>query len=152
SALTAIQTSLGSASYVANSSDPGAVSVTAATGALEGTYSVDVSDVGSYTNTASNTTLPAVSDPTATSISTSTDYTLTVDGNTFDIKPGGGSLMALAQAINGSSADVQASLVNVGNTSAPQYRLLVRSTNLGPVAIQLNDGTQDLLGTLNTGT
>jgi flagellar hook-associated protein 2 len=41
--------------------------------------------------------------------------------------------------------------VNTGSSGAPQYRLVVRSTSLGPVAIQLNDGAQDLLANLNTG-
>ncbi len=36
--------------------------------------------------------------------------------------------------------------------SAPDYRLSIQSTALGGVAIQLNDGTQNLLTTLSTGT
>jgi flagellar hook-associated protein 2 len=72
---------------------------------------------------------------------------LTVNGKTTTITPAGGSLMDLAQAINSASAGVQASIVNAGSS----YRLVVRSTNLAGDAIQLNDGSQDLLDTLTTG-
>jgi flagellar hook-associated protein 2 len=56
--------------------------------------------------------------------------------------------MDLAQAINTASAGVQASVVNTGSS----YSLVVRSTNLAGDSIQLNDGSQDLLDTLTTGT
>ena len=42
--------------------------------------------------------------------------------------------------------------MNVGSSSSPDYRLAVTSNNLGPDSIQLNDGTQNLLSTLSTGT
>src|ERR1019366_7262156 len=66
---------------------------------------------------------------------------------TTTITPAGGSLMDLAQAINSAAAGVQASIVNAGSS----YRLVVRSTNLAGEAIQLSDGSQDLLDTLTTG-
>lgn len=146
-----IDAALGTGSYGATSSDSSAVSASVGSGAMAGTYTLDVSSIGSYSSSISNDTLPAVADPTSTSISTSGDYTLTVGGQTFDIQPSDGSLMGLAQAINSSSAGVQASLVNVGGSGSPQYRLVLQSANLGPDNIQLNDGTNDLLGTLNGG-
>src|SRR5581483_2730916 len=151
SALDAIHASLGSASYSASSSDPGAVTANAGAGALEASYTLDITDIGPYSNTISDSNLPGVSDPTTSSFSDSTDYTLTIDGQTFDIQPSDGSLNALARAINESSADVEASLVNTGSSSAPQYRLVVRSSDLGPVSIQLNDGARDLLTGVHTG-
>jgi flagellar hook-associated protein 2 len=51
----------------------------------------------------------------------------------------------LAQAINTADADVQATVVNVGSNSAPDYRLSLQSNQLGPVTMQLSDGTQPLL-------
>jgi flagellar hook-associated protein 2 len=55
-------------------------------------------------------------------------------------------------AINNSGDGVQATIVNVGSTSSPDYRLAVTSDNLAPDSIQLTDTTgTDLLGTLSTG-
>ena len=36
-------------------------------------------------------------------------------------------------------------MVNVGGNSAPDYRLSLQSSQLGPVTMQLNDGTNNLL-------
>jgi flagellar hook-associated protein 2 len=151
---TAIQnldTATGPASYASTSSDPTAVKATIGSGAMAGTFTVDVVSLGSATSTLSGATLPAVSDPYSTSISTSTNFSLTVNGTSISILPKDGSLISLAQAINNSSADVQASLVNVGSSGAPNYRLAIRSNKLGADTIQLNDGTSDLLDTLSTG-
>ena len=149
-ALTNLQTALGSGSYGASSSDSSAVTASATSGALDATYTVDVNNLGSYSSSVSDPALPTVADPASTSISTSTDYTLTVNGKTFDIKPSANTLDSLALAINNAGAGVQASLVNTGGNAAPNYRLVVTSTELGADSIQLNDGS-DLLDTLNTG-
>src|SRR5581483_6552889 len=69
SALDAIHASLGSASYSASSSDPGAVTANAGAGALEASYTLDITDIGSYSNTISDSNLPGVSDPTTSSFS-----------------------------------------------------------------------------------
>ena len=42
--------------------------------------------------------------------------------------------------------------MNLGSPTAPDYRLVVQSTSLGNNAIQLNDGTNNLLNVLATGT
>ena len=147
SAIAAIGTALGPSSYSATASSS-AVSASVNSGALEGSYSIDVTDLGSYSTSISDPSLPAVTDPSSSSISTASTYTLTVNGTTTTITPGGSSLMDLAQAINSASAGVQASVVNTGSS----YSLVVRSTNLAGDSIQLNDGSQDLLDTLTTGT
>ena len=151
---TAIQnlgTATGPASYAATSSAPTSVTASVGSGAMSGTYSLDVVSLGSATSTLSAATLPAVADPYSTSISTSATFSLTVNGTAFTIQPKDGSLVSLAQAINNSAANVQASLVNVGNSGTPNYRLAIRSTKLNADTIQLNDGTSDLLDTLSTG-
>jgi flagellar hook-associated protein 2 len=117
-----------------------------------GTYSLNVIDAGSPTTSVSNTGLPTVADPSTTSISTSGTYTLTVNGSTVTVTPAANSLNALAQAINSSGAGVSATVINLGSPSAPSYTLSLQSTALGNIPIQLNDGTQDLLTTLSTGT
>ncbi len=120
--------------------------------ATAGTYTLNVISTGSPTTSVSNSSLPAVADPSATSISTSGSYTLSVNGSNFTITPTTNSLNALAQAINSSGAGVSATVLNLGSPSAPDYHLSLQSTALGSVPIQLNDGSQDLLSTLSTGT
>src|SRR5579863_6251913 len=115
-----------------------------------GTYTLNVINTGSPTTSISNASLPAVSDPSASSISTSGTYTLSVNGSNFTITPTTNSLNALAQAINSSGAGVSATVLNLGSPSAPDYNLSLQSTALGDIPIQLNDGT-NLLTTLSTG-
>ena len=146
-----IDSALGPGSYAAASSDSSLVSASVGSGALDATYTMDVSSIGSYSSAVSSASLPAVADPYSASISASSAFTLTVNGKTFDIEPAGVSLMTLAQAINNASAGVQASIVNTGSSSSPAYRLILRSSNLGPDSIQLNDGSQDLLDSMGTG-
>jgi flagellar hook-associated protein 2 len=116
-----------------------------------GTYTLNVINTGSPTTSISNSSLPVVSDPSTTSISASSSYTLSVNGSNFTITPTTDSLSALAQAINSSGAGVSATVLNLGSPSAPSYQLSLQSTTLGNVPIQLNDGSQDLLTTLSTG-
>ena len=146
-----LDTATGPASYTSSSSAPSSVRTTVGTGALPGTFTLDVVSLGSSTSTVSNATLPAVSDPFSTSISASANFTLTVNGTAFSIQPKDGSLVGLAQAINSSAGNVQASIVNTGSSGAPNYRLAIRSAKLGADTVQLNDGTSDLLDTLSTG-
>ena len=116
-----------------------------------GAYTLKVISAGSTTTSLSKSGLPTVADPSSTSISTSSSFTLTVNGSSFVINPSTNSLNALAQAINSSGAGATATVINLGSPSAPSYSLSVQSTALGNVPIQLNDGTQDLLTTLSTG-
>ena len=149
SAIQGIGSSAGSMS--ANSSDPLAVTATATSSALPGTYTIQVTGLGSNTTTISNAGTPVVTDPSSGNISSSSSFTLTVDGNNFNITPTGNSLDALAAAINAAGANVQATIVNVGSNSSPDYRLSVTGHNLAADTIQLNDGTSNLLSTLSTG-
>ena len=133
-------------------SDASVLSATAAAGALPGTYTIDVTDPGSFASALSSNSLPTVTDPTKQSISASSSFTLTVNGITQTITPAANNLNALAAAINGdAAAGVQATIVNVGPPTAPDYRLSLQSNTLGAVSIQLNDGT-DLMSPLASGT
>jgi flagellar hook-associated protein 2 len=133
-------------------SDNSSITASASTGALPGTYTIQVDDPGSSTVTLSNASGTTVTDPTSGNISSSGSFTLTVNGTATTITPSGTSLEALASAINTSQAGVQATIVNVGSNASPDYRLSIVSNNLGGDTIQLNDGTNDLLDTLTTGT
>ncbi|HVY91784.1 MAG TPA: flagellar filament capping protein FliD [Bryobacteraceae bacterium] len=149
-ALTALgTTSTGSPSA---SVSGGGVTATASTDALPGTYSIQVDDIGSSTVTLSSDTLPTVTDPSTDNISTASSFTLTVNGVDHTITPDGSSLSSLVTAINAAGDGVQATLINVGSSASPDYRLSVTSSNLGADTIQLNDGTNNLLDTLSTGT
>lgn len=152
-AIQTLQTTAGSGSLSSSLSIPGIVQTSISTGATEGSYSIEVTNLGSFTNTLSLDGLTAVSDPSQQNISSSSDYTLALNGATTVVHPAGTSLNALAAAINSqTSLSVQASVVNIGSPSAPDYRLSLQSTKLGATTVQLNDGTKDLLSTVSTGT
>ena len=119
--------------------------------ALPGTYAIHVVSAGAFTSALSNSTLPAVQDPSTQSITSATSLTLTVGGTPVTITPSANNLNALVEAINSSGANVTATIINLGPPSAPSYQLSLQSTKLGNIAIQLNDGSQDLLSTLSTG-
>jgi flagellar hook-associated protein 2 len=129
------------------------ITATASTGALAGTYTIQVDDPGSSTVTLSQAGLTTVTDPTSGNISSASGFTLTINGVANTITPSGTSLEDLASAINSAGVGAQATIVNVGSTASPDYRLAVTGTNLGPDTIQLGDGTSsNLLDTLSPGT
>jgi flagellar hook-associated protein 2 len=133
------------------STSSSAVAATATASALPGTYTIQVNSLGSTTTTMSANGLTTIADPSSGNISSSLQYTLTVNGTAHTIKLTSDTLESLAAAINSAGDGVQATLVNIGSNTAPDYRLTVTSSNLAPDTIQLNDGTQDLLNTLSTG-
>jgi flagellar hook-associated protein 2 len=145
----------------ANVADPSVATATLGKGATAGSYSLQVTNLGSYSDAlsvdpSSANGLPTVTDPTANNISASGSYTLTVTvgsaaPTTTSISYSGGNLDGLAQAINDANAGVQATVVNVGSSSAPDYRLSLQSDRLGPVTMQLNDGNQNLLAASGSG-
>jgi flagellar hook-associated protein 2 len=150
-ALDSIDTSAGSGLLSATVSNQPVATAALSAGALPGTYGVNILSLGSLTNTLSSNSLPAVSDPATGSISSSATFTVTADGISHSIAYSGNSLTGLAQAINASGAGVQATVVNVGGSSSPDYRLSIQGTRYASSGIQLNDGTQDLLDTISAG-
>lgn len=149
-ALDSIDSASSADSFSANVDNSSVASASVGSGAQTGNYSVKILSVGSQTNTISPNTLLAVADPASGNISASSAFTLTVDGQTFSISDADNSLNGLAKAINASGSGVQATIVNVGG-STPDYRLSLQGTHYAPTTIQLNDGSQDLLNTLATG-
>ena len=150
-AIDSVNSAAGENAYSANVSDTSIASASISSGVMPGTYSLNVISTGSSTNTISMNGLTTVTDPSTSNIDSSSTYTLTVNGKPFQIADSGGSLNGLAQAINASGANVQATVVNVGSALAPDYRLSVQSLNYSPDSIQLSDGTNNLLNTLTTG-
>jgi flagellar hook-associated protein 2 len=151
--LTALQgISTATVSSSAQVSDSSVLAAHSDATALPGSYAIHVVSAGSPTTALSKSGLPAVQDPSSQSITTAGSLTLTVGGTPVTITPSGNTLNALAEAINSSGANVTATVINLGSPAAPDYKLSLQSTKLGNIAIQLNDGSQDLLSTLSTGT
>lgn len=133
--------------------DETVVSASTGAGALPGVYTVHVTDAGSSSSSISAETLPTVTDPAIQSISGSSTFTLTIGGVPQTITPAANNLNALAAAINSTAGgSVQATIVNVGPPTAPDYRISLQSNTLGNVSLQLSVGPTDLLTTLTTGT
>ena len=138
-------------SSTATVSDTNVVSVQTDAATLPGTYSINVLDSGSHTSAMSSSGQP-VSDPANQSLSSTSSFTLMVGSNTFTLTPATQTLNSLAEAINASGAGLSATILNLGSPSAPDYRLSLQTESLGSSTVQLNDGHQDLLQTLVTGT
>lgn len=153
----AVQSAVQSISTAASSttaqvSDSSVIAAQSGATASAGSYTIHVVTAGSPSSALSQNTLPVVTNPATQSISTSSSFTLTVDGTPVTVTPSANTLSALADAINSSGANVAATIVNLGSPSAPNYQLSLQSTKLGNITLQLNDGTQDLMGTLSAGT
>ena len=61
--------------------------------------------------------LTTVADPSSANISSSSQFTLTVNGTNYTITPSGDTLDDLVSAINNAGDGVQATTVNVGSNS-----------------------------------
>jgi flagellar hook-associated protein 2 len=136
--VTSLQTALSSDSLSSSVSDGSVVSATVGSGANPGVYSIHVDDLGAYSTALSNPGGTSVTDPTSQGISSSATLTLNVNGTPTTITPASTSLDDLATAINTeASGQVQATVVNVGSTGSPDYRLSLTATNLGALSIDL---------------
>ncbi len=152
SSLDAVGNSIGNSSYAATLSNTSVGSATTSAGVTAGSYSLNVTNTGSHTNTMSADNLTVVTEPAVGDISSATSFTLTVDGQTYAVSNPSGNLNSLAAAINASGANVQATVVNIGGSASPDYRLSIQGTKYAATGIQLSDGTHNsLLNTLSTG-
>lgn len=146
-----IATSMGGASYAASVANPQVLTARLGTQPSEGNYTIEVVSSGRRTSTFSAEGLPRVTNPSTQSISSSGNFSLVVDGASYNIVTSDTSLSALAAQINSSNAPVVATIVNVGTSQDPDYRLAVQSTKLGDISISMTDGTTLLLNTLVQG-
>jgi flagellar capping protein FliD len=148
-AIGALNNAMGSGSLGATVTDPDVATATVGTGALEGTYSIEVTDPGAFTTSMTSDLGPKmVSNPATGSLSklASPSFTLTAGAGSYSITPAANNLSSLVDAINAKTeAHVHATAVNVGTAVAPDYRLSLTSTDAGDRAIQLNDGSMNLL-------
>jgi flagellar hook-associated protein 2 len=149
--ITSLTSAATSGSIAANVSDSSVVTATASASTLPGTYNVQVLDPGTFSSSISNNGLTTVTNPAVQNISASTSFTLSVGATNYPLTLSGSTLNALADSINGSGAPVQATIINIGTGAQPDYRLAIQATGIGAQAIQLNDGSQDLLNSLAPG-
>ncbi len=135
-------------------SDASVLSATVASTTAAGAFSVEVLNAGAFSTAISKAGASPVTDPSTAGITTSASLTLTIAGGSpVTITPATSSLSDLADAINSSaSAGVQATVVNVGSTGSPDYRLSLASKSLGAAAIQLTGIEGDLISTSTPGT
>ena len=123
-------------------SNAGVVTANVQAGALTGTYSIQVSDVGAYSTALSAAGTPVISDPSKTGLGASGPLTLSVGAVPTTIRPASSSLTDIVSAINSQAAgQVQATIVNVGSGASPDYRLSLAAATLGPSVIGLHDST-----------
>jgi flagellar capping protein FliD len=135
------------------SSNTTLVRPTSTDGVVAGSYTMRVVSLGSFSTAVSKTDgKPAVSDPDTGSFVTESTTKLTlriVDHDTVGAPPedividlsSGTSLQDVVGAVNSQAGSkVQAAIVNVGSTSAPNYALSLQSTKLGKLGIQLKEG------------
>ncbi len=152
--IASLQTAVSSGLLSAASSDSGVITASAGTGAIAGTYSIEVDNLGSFSTALSNAGSTAVTDPSNAGISSAPNFTLSVGSTTTTITPASASLKDLVTAINTqASGQVQATVVNVGSTGSPDYRLSLQAVKLGTDAIDLQDGSgNDLISSSSPGT
>jgi len=148
-----IQSAVSSGLLGATVADTTIASATLASGAAPGTYSLEVNNLGAFSTALSVAGSTAVTDPTSQGITTAPALTLSLGGVDTTITPASSSLDDLESAINSQAGgQVQATLVNVGSTSSPDYRLSLQSVNLTTGAIDLTDSLgNDLISTSTTG-
>ncbi len=151
-ALSAVDKANTTGSLVVSTTDTSTLSATVSPGAKAGRYTVNVIGLGSQTNAISADDQPKVSDPAAATIGSGDGYTLTVDGRDFTLSGSTSNLNGLADAINRSGAGITATVINIGGTGSPDYRLSILSKTYAPTAVQLGDSAgTSLLNTLSSG-
>jgi flagellar hook-associated protein 2 len=158
SALDSLSQAASQSNLTANSSDSTVLTATATAGADQGSYALEIMDAGSSATSMSGSS--GVADPSKSGITPSTNFTLTVttdptgtpQAQTLTFSTTGTSLNELRDAINSQAGlNARATIVNVGSSAQPDYRLSIQSTQTAPQQIQLNDGTNDLLQFQTTG-
>jgi flagellar hook-associated protein 2 len=134
SAVSGITNAFGGSGLQATVSDSSKLSVALGTGAVEGTYGINITDPGTYgaSTTASNwDAAPAYV------------YKLSLSGQTLDLTVADNSAASVAAAVNTQyGSQVHATVVNVaGSAATPDYRISLQSVQLGDLDPQiLQDG------------
>ena len=147
----ALSSAFGSSSFTSNIDDGSAGVVNLSDSATTGSWSVNVSDYGAST-TFVLSGLAGVADPSTSAYVSSSAESIVIDADgpgsgaavTLSLHPANQSLNALVDEINKvAGTKVQASIVNVGSGSSPNYQLSLQSRTVSPADIKLVDGTSE---------
>jgi flagellar hook-associated protein 2 len=137
-AVSNISSAVEGGSFEASVSDDSRVSVTLGSGAAEGNYSIDVQDAGAYASSLTSASWNAASGAART-------YQLSIGDTKYDVTGTDNSAAAVAAAINAKAGDkVRATVVNVGSSDAPDYRISLRGVALGNSPVDLKYGGSSL--------
>jgi flagellar hook-associated protein 2 len=144
SAVNGLADAAGSGSYKVSVGDSSVLSATVSGQVNEGSYSIEVTGMGSSALAMSKDpggSILKVSDPSMQTLSSGESFRLYLDGDTEGIvvTPANSTLESLAAAINSAFGDLQASVVNVGGSSGADYRLSIQGRDLGSHTIELRD-------------
>jgi flagellar hook-associated protein 2 len=152
--LRAIEDAVGANALATTSSNSALVTATSTDGALEGDYTIEVTNLGAYSTVLSAPGSPVVTDASTGSIAAG-ELSLEIDSDVSDganplttiaIQPSGTSLKALVEEINSKAGEhLQATIVNVSMTSTPDYRLSIQSKKLGKYGFRLLEESTDLM-------
>jgi flagellar capping protein FliD len=139
-AVQGISQAMSGSSFQTDVSNTAALSATVADGAMEGSYSIDVQNVGIYATSQTATTW-------SNQPGQSHSYQLSIDtgsGPAFiNITPSDNSAASVAQAINAVAGDkVQATVVYAGGPN--DARISLKSNTLGPATLDILDGGTSL--------
>ena len=152
----ALKLSSGFDRFTASSGDADILSVSAASGATPGNYTLSVTQLAAAHQITNKAAKAVASTTTSIVAGASATFSFTVAGGAAQniTLSTGASLDDLKTAINDLSAGVTASLLNTGTETTPSYRLVLTSTATGSanaVAITADSTSLDLLNTSGTG-
>jgi len=140
--ISSLQSTLQSGLLSATISTGSVVTANVSSAATEGAYSIEVENLGSWSTALSTAGAIPVTDPSTQGIAADPYVTLSVGITPTRITPASSSLQDLATAINSQAGDqVHATLVNVGTTAHPDYRLSLTAVKLGTDAIDLTSSS-----------
>ena len=129
----------------AASSAPTVVTASAGSGAVQGDYSILVSDPGAYSTMMTGAWSGNASDPADT-------YQLWIGSSEYDVTPADNSAASVASAINTAyGGQVHATVVNVGSDLSPDYRVALESAALTTATLDLKDNGTSLAAVQNAG-
>jgi flagellar hook-associated protein 2 len=139
--------------YSGTSSNTAVASASVTGTPLTGSYAITVTSLGQPATALSADNLTQVTDPSTGSITDATSYTLQIGSDAgIVVAPAAKTLSALVDAIN-ATGQAQATVVNIGTTSSPDYRLSLQGSQLADAPIELTavDGTQKGTALLTAG-
>jgi flagellar hook-associated protein 2 len=129
-----ISAALDGSSFEATSSNDTVAAVSVSTGAMEGNYSIQVNDIGAYPTSLTTSAWNAAPGSPHT-------YQLCIGANQYDFTPSDNSAAGVAAALNAQfGGQVRATVVNVGSTSIPDYRISLQGTDLADTPLDIQDG------------